>query len=234
MSLFPASTVYLIDTSSVVRLDGKDGVPSALPFSKAEQEAIWKELENLADQGRLKLIKQVKEELSRHDPNGLKRLKQYPGQKLIIRRTASVIKHYQSITTQHPDLTKGGSRFDKADPWLIVAAEIHGYTIITEELLKKDRTTLVARRRNMERIPDVCKIRPGLNDAIGLRDLAKQEGWHGKDPNLALDKRKANADVMAAVVGYMTYDAPKGASQVVSFGEKRFEITVKPMERATP
>lgn len=52
---------------------------------------------------------------------------------------------------------------------------------------------------------------------------------HGKDPQLALDKREAQPDVMAAVVEYMMHGAPKGASQIVHFGEKHFEITVKPV-----
>jgi hypothetical protein len=176
MTLFPSPTVYLLDTSSPVRLDGKDRVPSTSPFSAAEQKAIWKGLEELADQGRLKLIKQVKEELARHDPDALKRLRQYSGQKLIIKRTATTIKHYQLITSKHPDLLKGGSRFDPADPWLILAAERLGYTIISEELSKPERTTRSQRKKNMERIPDVCKARK-LKDAIKLRDLAKQEGW---------------------------------------------------------
>jgi len=169
-------TVYLVDASSVVRLDGKDRVPSASPFSPAEQEAIWEGLEKLADEGRLKLIKQVKEELGRYDPDGLRRLKKYPGQKLIIKRNATTIKHYQLITTRHPDLMKGGSRFDKADPWLILAAERFGYTIISEELSKTERTTKIARKQNMERIPDVCKAR-GLKAAMKLRKVAKLEGW---------------------------------------------------------
>lgn len=52
---------------------------------------------------------------------------------------------------------------------------------------------------------------------------------HGKDPTLALDKREAQQDVIAAVVGYMMHDAPKGASQVFHFSDKSYEITVKPL-----
>ena len=176
MSLFPAPTVYLIDSSSIIRLDGKDRNPPVVPYTPKEKAAIWDGLKEFADEGRLKLIKQVKEELSRHDPGGLKALKEYPRQKLIIRRTVDVVKHYRLITTKHPDLMSGGSRFDPADPWLILAAERFGYTIITEELLKRDRTTLKPRRRKMDRIPDVCKIRR-LKDSISLRGLAQQEGW---------------------------------------------------------
>lgn len=176
-SLFPVPIVYLVDTSSVVRLDGKDTIPPTHPFSKAEQESIWEGLEDLADNGRLKLIKQVKSELWRHDRKGRARLTQYPQHELIIKKTPSVVRLYQAITTNHRDLMKGGSRHDPGDPWLIVAAELYGYTIICEELLRKDRApTLPRRKRLMERIPDVCQARK-LEDAIRLRDLAIQLGW---------------------------------------------------------
>jgi Domain of unknown function (DUF4411) len=152
---------------SVVRLDGKDGNPSAQPFTEAEQAAIWEGLEKLAEEGRIKLVKQVKSELWRHDRKGRARLF----------KSSPVIKLYRDVTTNHSDLMKGGSRRDPGDPWLIVAAELFDYTIICEELLKKDRSPpLPRRKRMMERIPDVCQARR-LRDAIRLRDLAKQEGW---------------------------------------------------------
>ncbi len=176
-TLFPEPTVYLLDTSSVVRLDGKDGNPSAQPFTEAEQVAIWEGLEKFAEEGRIKLIKQVKSELWRHDRKGRGRLCKYEQHSLVIKKTKKVIRLFQGVTTNHSDLMKGGSRRDPGDPWLIVAAELFDYTIICEELLKKDRSpTLPRRKRQMERIPDVCQVRR-LPDAIRLRDLAEQEGW---------------------------------------------------------
>ena len=168
--------VYLIDSSSVIRLDGKDRNPPAHPFSTVERELIWEGLEAFAESGRLKVIKEVREELERYDPLGLDRLKQYAAQRLIIRRTQKVITQFQAITTNHPDLMKGGSRFNPADPWLILAAEKYNYTIITEELERSARTTQVGRMMRRERIPDVCQSR-GLKPIICLRDLAVQEGW---------------------------------------------------------
>lgn len=176
-SLFPVPTVYLLDTSSVVRLDGKDGVPPAHPFSSTEQVKIWEGLEDLAESGRLKLIKQVKSELWRHDRKGRARITKYPQHALIIKKTREVIRLYRDVTTNHSDLMRGGSRHDPGDPWLIVAAELYGYTIICEELLRRDRSpTLPRRKRLMERIPDVCQARQ-LEDAIRLRDLAIQMRW---------------------------------------------------------
>lgn len=170
--------VYLADTSSIVRLDGLDGNPSALPFSSSEQAAIWKELEKLCGDGRLKLIKQVKRELADYNPNGLARLSQYPAHRLTISKTDhAVVKLYREITTNHPDVLRGGSKKDHGDPWLILASELHGYKIITEELLKAERSpTLPLRRQRIEKIPDICQAR-GIEPAIHLRDLAKNLGW---------------------------------------------------------
>lgn len=176
LSFFPVPDDYLLDSSSIIRLDGKDRVPPTSPFTADEQSKIWDGLEQFAKDGRLKLIRQVREELGRHDPAGLKRLKEIPGVNLIIRRTPAIVLKYQSITTAHPDLMKGGSRFDPADPWLILASELHGHIIVSEELSKTERTTLIARKLKLERIPDVCIARR-LDPAIKLRDLALQEGW---------------------------------------------------------
>jgi hypothetical protein len=178
-TLFTVSpVVYLADTSSIVRLDGLDGNPAALPFSASEQTAIWKELEDLCRTGRLKLIKQVKGELKRYNPNGLARLRQYSGHRLPIDKTdPMVVKLYGEITTNHPDLLRGGSRKDHGDPWLILAAELYGYQIITEELLQIERaTTLPLRRQRIEKIPDICQTRK-LEPAVHLRDLAIKLGW---------------------------------------------------------
>lgn len=172
----PPPEIYLIDSSSIIRLDGKDRNPPAQPFTAIERELIWEGLEAFAENGRMKVIKEVREELERWDSAGLDRLKQYPAQRLIIRRTQNVITQYQAITTSHPDLMKGGSRFNPADPWLILAAEKYAYTIITEELEKSARTTQVGRMQRRERIPDVCQVR-NLKPIICLRDLAVQEGW---------------------------------------------------------
>lgn len=176
-SLFPDPVVHLLDTSSVVRLDNKDAVLATVPFTAKEQEAIWKGLEQLAKEGRLKVIKQVKSELWRHDRKGRARLMRFANTAIVIKKAREVVKLYQEITTNHRDLMKRGSRRDPADPWLIVASELYGYKIITEELLKADRKpTLPKKRLNMERIPDVCRVRK-LHDAIHIRDLALDEKW---------------------------------------------------------
>lgn len=73
---------------------------------------------------------------------------------------------------------------------------------------------------------DLTKIKIGFSPLSNNLFIYR----HGKDSQLALDKRDAQADVMAAVVEYMMHDAPKGAEQTVSFGKKRYKIRVEPVK----
>lgn len=51
---------------------------------------------------------------------------------------------------------------------------------------------------------------------------------HGKDPALALDKRKAEADVFAVLAAHMMHDAPKGSEKMITLGDKQYTIRVTP------
>ena len=55
---------------------------------------------------------------------------------------------------------------------------------------------------------------------------------HGKNPNVALDKREAEADVMTVLVEHMMHDAPKGAEKTISFGDKEYIVRVTPIVKA--
>ncbi len=56
---------------------------------------------------------------------------------------------------------------------------------------------------------------------------------HGKDVNLALDKRKAEGDVMSVLVAHMMHDAPKGSEKVITLGDKQYTIRVTPNVKVT-
>ena len=51
---------------------------------------------------------------------------------------------------------------------------------------------------------------------------------HGKDPGLALDKREAEADVMAVLVAHMMHDAPRGSQKVITLNGKQYTVRVTP------
>ena len=50
---------------------------------------------------------------------------------------------------------------------------------------------------------------------------------HGKDPNLALEKREAEADVMCVITAKMMDDAPNGSILKYQIGDKAYELTLK-------
>jgi hypothetical protein len=125
----------------------------------------------LAEQGRLKLIKQVKEELKRWHPTALSRLKPIKGTKMP-RVNNELRLRYQWLLAQYPKLIPADPAFDPADPWLVVSAQQYGFTIVTEELPTSARKT---RPRHGPPIPDLC-------DELAipwtsLRALARAEGW---------------------------------------------------------
>lgn len=51
---------------------------------------------------------------------------------------------------------------------------------------------------------------------------------HGKDPNLALEKREAEADVMSVLVSHMMYNAPKGSEKRIKLGNQTYVVRVTP------
>ncbi len=139
--------IYLMDTSPIVRLDGKDNRPPTPPdFTVMERALIWDGLEALAKDGRLKLIKQVRDELKAHNPDGLARLTAYKPAILNIYRTADVWIQYQRIVSIYKGIApKPGGRAI-ADPWLIVAAKRYGFTVVTMELSLQARAPTAPRK----------------------------------------------------------------------------------------
>ena len=81
--------IYLLDTSCLTRLDRKDRRNYDPPtFGGTERALIWDGLERLCDEGRLKIIQPIKDELNSLHPEGLQRLSVYRAHRLLMRRTA--------------------------------------------------------------------------------------------------------------------------------------------------
>lgn len=51
---------------------------------------------------------------------------------------------------------------------------------------------------------------------------------HGKDPNLALEKREAMKDVLAVIVEYLMDESPKGSTINFTLGDNDYKLTLKP------
>ena len=52
---------------------------------------------------------------------------------------------------------------------------------------------------------------------------------HGKHSTVALDKRRAEPDVIAAFIQHMLHRMPKGAEKTISFGDKQYRLICKPV-----
>lgn len=55
-------------------------------------------------------------------------------------------------------------------------------------------------------------------------------GRVGKKAGVALDKRDAEADVMNVLVQHMMHEALWGSVKTISLGDKKYEVSVKPVE----
>ena len=167
---------YLIDTSSLVELDGLNKTtpgmtPSPPSFSAAEQAKIWNGLRSLISVGRLKLLTQVSHELQDHDPGALSQLRAYRCSE--VRVTPALRSRLQGLLAKYPKLVPvPPPPRDPADGWLIAAAMEYGYTIITEEQSSAIRKK---RKRKGIPIPDICQAE-GIR-CWNLRYVANHEGW---------------------------------------------------------
>lgn len=70
---------------------------------------------------------------------------------------------------------------------------------------------------------DLNKIKLGhspLTDSIYLYR-------HGKNPEMALDKRRAEADVISVFIQKMMYGSKKGSKMKVKLGDKKYEVSCR-------
>src|SRR5450759_918414 len=164
--------IFILDTSCIVTLDGLDRPPSAsLSYADDEQDQIWTGLEDLCRNQRLKIIKQVKEELSRWDPGALERFKRIPFHRMP-RVNNDLRIRYQRLVAAYPNLIPRDPSHDPADPCIVVSAQQYAMTVITDELPRSVRR---GRVRRGPPIPDLC-------DEVGvpwtsLRELSRAQGW---------------------------------------------------------
>jgi hypothetical protein len=117
--------VCTIDADCIIGLDGMhdvlDGYVPILEFSDSEREAIWKGLEQLAQNGRLKIVPAVRDEIRRRNPLGYQRLAKFT--RTTVQINNRVRRNYQILIEQHSDWApRGVERYEKGDPWMIAYA----------------------------------------------------------------------------------------------------------------
>ena len=146
---------YLIDCDAIAHLDGA-----------ANCDAVLDGLEKLILSGQLRTVEQVFDELRRW-PHIQGRFKPIKKTFLISQYTAEISALVGQISDDFEflyDLT-GTRNPDPADPWLIAAAKILGWTVITDE-----------RQTSTKRIPYVYRQQSLQVRCISGRDFFKEVG----------------------------------------------------------
>jgi Domain of unknown function (DUF4411) len=139
----------MVDCSSFMHLGGHVSSPRLRAYSPNELERIWRNLIARIEDGRVKTVPQVMDELQRNDRRSFDRLQ--PFRKTLTVPNAGRVNAVRLLLTAFPDLVRADALSDPADPWLIVAAADHNAVVVTNEVPSAER-----RRPGPPRIPDVC------------------------------------------------------------------------------
>jgi hypothetical protein len=150
------ATVYCIDTSALIAAWYERYKPNRFP-------RLWEQLDQLISADRLVSSILVLDECSRRSPELHAWLKEraamfLPPDEAIQRRVDHIVNTYTALVQQ------GKEKF-AADPFLIATAEVHGYTVVTEE----------AGPDTLKKIPGVCRAMKV--PVINLMQLFDAEDW---------------------------------------------------------
>lgn len=153
MDLFTAGkTVYVIDTSGLMRLD--------VNFKRENPvfTAIWEEIEDLIVQGRFRIIDFVEQEIN--DYEGKEEfLKQWVNKwkkRLVVETDVESFNAARPIINAeyHTGFLKASKQAEgkeEADPYLIGYCKVHGCVLITDESkLKPNRIPAVAEKNGVK------------------------------------------------------------------------------------
>ncbi len=122
----------------------------------------WAEISKHADSGRLILLDMVKAEIDKGQDELAQWLNQQNGFIIYNHVTPEIIPQYQEVLQYvqtcglyKPQAVQNWAYADVADPWLIAAAAIHHYTIITAEIPSGGLSKKTPNKN--AKIPDVAK-----------------------------------------------------------------------------
>jgi predicted nucleic acid-binding protein len=137
LTLFEKPKVYVLDTSAWSNID-----------KQADSESVWMLIEKLARQERLAICAPVLGELRRVQSLYAKRIK--PIEDLFLRgdeKSPGYLVYVGVITRKYQGMCKPRRKRESADAYVIALAERNGYTVVSDETLKK---------RANRKMPGVC------------------------------------------------------------------------------
>lgn len=156
-----ASVIYLVDTNSWIKIQDM-----AVPEQR--REMLWERIESLVIAGRIRTVQVVIEEAERNSAptyEYLKALKEHADFEIRKREQLANAEErhiLRSVEQKSRSLARNTRGREKADAYLIAAAEARGFTVVSEE----------GNRRGQ--IPDVCRQRDVT--CMSLLELVVSEG----------------------------------------------------------
>ena len=154
MSIQPV--IYSFDTSALI-----DGLERHYPMENFP--AVWKNMDNLVNDGRLIISREVYDESIEKDlatKNWCKPRKD----KIVIETDEFIGYEVTKVMDDFPNIVNDNKRKNRADPFVIGLAKAKKATVVTGEKLGKGI-----------KIPDVCSSY--RIDCITILTLIKVEGW---------------------------------------------------------
>lgn len=149
-------TIYCIDTSALIAAWYERYKPNRFP-------RLWTQLDALIAEQRLRSSVIVLDECSRRSPQLHDWLKDREDMFLI--PDAPIQRRVDHIVNKYTGLVMQGKEKFAADPFLIATAEVHGFTVVTEETGPD----------SLRKIPGVCRALKVPN--INLMELFDAEDW---------------------------------------------------------
>ena len=150
---------YSIDTSAL--LDGMKRYYPPAPFKQ-----LWIEIDQLIGDGRLFASEEVHEELKIHDDE-VKSWMEARSDALLVPTDMRITTEVTAILTANPRLVMNMKGRNRADPFVIAVARVHGATVVTGE--GGDGT------QDRPKIPYVCQ-QLGV-PCMRFLDLITSEKW---------------------------------------------------------
>lgn len=130
--------IFLIDSNSLI-------TPYLTFYSFDFAPGFWAQMESNIKAGRIAILDMVKNEISKNE-DALKEwfdaleIANYIDHRetSILSQYSAVLQHIQANPCYKPSALAEWAKASVADPWLIAAAAVHNYTIITFETFTKD------------------------------------------------------------------------------------------------
>lgn len=150
-----SNNVFLIDANSLI-------TPYLTYYSFDLAPPFWTQIERLIKDGKIAVLDMVKNEIMQ----GKDKLKEWVNnleintyidhrEPIILKKYSAILQYIQNNPCYKPSALTEWSRENVADPWLIAAASVYNYTLVTFEVPNKGLNTRNPSKN--AKIPDIAE-----------------------------------------------------------------------------